>query len=80
MSSTVTVSQGSENWLVIYSAGRGPHHQGTVCATALIDNPRDIYVFTIRSRQQIVYIAIEEFLRQNCKSSHPILHTLGRQL
>lgn len=76
--STAIVSQGSENLLLIYRNGRGPHHQEPVGVTALIDNPPEIYVRTATDRQNIVYVANETLLRTNCQNLHPSLYLIYR--
>lgn len=69
--STVTLSQMSENGLVIYSKGRGPHHQGPVGSTALIDNSRDIYVLTTRSMQILSVELVETSFVRIVKAENP---------
>lgn len=53
MTCAVTVPQGTENWLVIYTDGTCSNHIGQVGETALIDNARDIFVIFTSERQHI---------------------------
>ena len=77
--STVASSQGTENWLIIYTPGKGPDGGGVVGQQSLLDNARDVFVNTTRAKQHLVYVGSRQFMRDNCVSWLPVLDFLPQQ-
>ena len=66
--STVSSCQGMEHDLVIFTAGRGPLDTRQVGRDSLLDSLRDLYVLITRARCNLVIIASQQYMQDNCQS------------
>ena len=77
--STVATAQGLENWLIIYTAGRGPRDERPVGQNSILDNIRDLYVLASRAKQHLVIVAGYDYMMEHCRSWRPAASLFQRE-
>lgn len=65
---TVATSQGLENWLIIYTAGRETRDTRPFGLNSIVDNLWELYVVTLRSKPHQVFVRSHQYMHYNSRS------------
>lgn len=69
--STVATSKGLEDGLLIYSPGHMPIQNLQDSSTSMVDRGRDMYLLSTTEQQNIIYVAIIDYMIENCRTWGP---------
>lgn len=71
--STVPESQVLENWLYIYNPGRRSLQNRQIGSNSVIYGVLDLFVLSIRAKQNVIYVARMEYMMENWDTWQPAI-------